>query len=61
MHQSFEIFDSTIGHTVNEVEAYDAERYDLDDAPDWRGSMTEADEIAERLAESTGHKFVLKR
>ena len=56
------IYDETEYRMVNESEAYgETEDYgNFDDPFRYRGSMDEAEEIAERLAEGTGHRFSLR-
>lgn len=58
---SFKIIDRTLGHDVNEEEAYDHELYGECDAPAWYGSRADAEEIASALKECTGHDFVIRR
>ena len=56
------IYDETDDRIVNESEAYgETEDYgNFDDPFRYRGSMYEAEEIAKRLAEGTGHRFSLR-
>ena len=56
------IFDETDGHTVNEAEAYgETEDYGkFDDPVYWYGHADEAEEIVDRLAKETGHKFTIR-
>ena len=57
------IYDETDDRIVNESEAYgETEDYgNFDDPFRYRGgSMDEAEEIAERLAKGTGHRFSLR-
>ena len=56
------IYDETDGHVVNESEAYgETEDYgNFDDPFRYRGGMDEAEEIAKRLAQGTGHRFSLR-
>ena len=56
------IYDETDGRFVNQSEAY-GETEDcgnIDDPFRYRGGMDEAEKIAERLAEETGHRFSLR-
>ena len=56
------IVDETDGRFVNQSEAYgEAGDYgNIDDPCRYHGDMDEAEEIAERLAEETGHRFSLR-
>ena len=56
------IYDETDGHVVNESEAYgETEDYgNIDDPCYYIGDMNEAEQIAERLAEATGHRFTIR-
>ena len=56
------IIDETRGHVVNETEAYaEAEEYGkFDDPVYWYGHANEAEEIVDRLAKETGHKFTIR-
>lgn len=56
------IYDETRGHVVNQSEAYgEAEEYGkFDDPVYWYGHANEAEEIVDRLAKETGHKFTIR-
>lgn len=56
------IFDETDGHVVNESEAYGetGDYGNIDDPCCYLGDIAEAEKIAARLAEGTGHKFSLR-
>lgn len=56
------IYDETDHRFVNQSEAYgETEEYGkLEDPFRYRGGMDEAEEIAKRLAEETGHIFSLR-
>ena len=58
----YKIYDETDDRIVNESEAYgETEDYGIFDDPfRYRGGMDEAEKIAERLAEETGHRFSLR-
>ena len=59
---NYMIYDETDDRFVNESEAYgETEDYgNFDDPFRYRGGMDEAEEIAKRLAEGTGHRFSLR-
>lgn len=58
---SYEIFDQTLGHIVNEIDAYCPDEYALTDAIPWYGSYNEAESITSLLKQNTGHEFVIRR
>lgn len=57
---TYKIFDKTRGHTVDCCEAYDSGSYGDSNAPDWYGTIEEANEIAERLSADIGNLFVVE-
>lgn len=59
---SWEVYDTTRGHVVNEQEANCVPgEYGEVDAPSWYGSHPEAEDLAEELAKITGHDFIVRR
>lgn len=56
------IYDETDSRFVNQSEAYGetGDYGNFDDPFRYRGGMDEAEEIAKRLAEETGHRFSLR-
>ena len=56
------VYDETDGHVVNESEAYGetGDYGSIDDPYHYVGDFDEAQKIAERLIEATGHRFSLR-